>query len=230
MAIQSAVMFFALMFLGRGDAFVHVASMPDCSCRTRATTTMVASSPSGGGGEGTGMTRAQAIQRAAAGSGVLAAGILLGGSAQARAEEAEMKDEVQQFAELRGQVEKRGRDEVTKENLVALTQATAGLKTLDTYIGEKDYPALRLALRNPPIGNLRASARKVIINMDNKDDEAKATTAYKALISSVDKLDGIANRGMKEKDGLKDDKEILEVYSTCVERGSDLLSILPKMP
>lgn len=60
------------------------------------------------------MTRAQAIQRAAAGSGVLAAGILLGGSAQAQAEEAEMKDEVQQFAELRGQVEKRGRDEVVR--------------------------------------------------------------------------------------------------------------------
>lgn len=61
----------------------------------------------------------------------------------------------------------------TKENLAALTQATAGLKTLDSYIGEKDYSALRLALRNPPIGNLRASARKVIINMDNKDEEAK---------------------------------------------------------
>lgn len=60
-----------------------------------------------------GLTRAEAIQRAAAGSGVLAAGVLLGGSSQVRAEE-EMKDEVQQFAELRGQVEKKGRDEVVR--------------------------------------------------------------------------------------------------------------------
>lgn len=111
MVMQSAVMFFALMFLGGADAFVNVVSIAECSSRAGATT-MAASSPSGGGGDWIGMTRAQAIQRAAAGSGVLAAGILLGGSAQAQAEEAEMKDEVQQFAELRGQVEKRGRDEV----------------------------------------------------------------------------------------------------------------------
>lgn len=57
----------------------------------------------------------------------------------------------------------------------------------------------------------------------------QATSAYKALITSVDKLDGIANRVMKEKEGLKDDKEILEVYRTCVERGSDLITLLPKI-
>eukprot|EP00752_Nemacystus_decipiens_P015396 g13729.t1 len=176
-----------------------------------------------------GLTRAEAIQRAAAGSGVLAAGVFLGGPArQARAEE-EMKDEVQQFAELRGQVEKRGRDEVAKENLTLLAEATSGLKTLDFFIGEKDYQALRLALRNPPIGNLRTSARKVIINIDNKEAEEKATTAYKALITSVDELDGIANKGMKAKEGLKDDKEILEVYGKCVDRGSDLMTLLPKI-
>lgn len=140
-----------------------------------------------------------------------------------------MKDEVQQFAELRGQVEKKGRDEVTKENLSLLTEATTGLKTLDFFIGEKDYQALRLALRNPPIGNLRTSARKVIINIDNKESEEKATSAYKALITSVDKLDSIANKGMKAKEGLKDDKEILEVYGNCVDRGSDLMTLLPKV-
>lgn len=61
----------------------------------------------------------------------------------------------------------------TKENLTILTEATSGLKTLDFFIGEKDYQALRLALRNPPIGNLRTSARKVIINIDNKEAEEK---------------------------------------------------------
>ena len=67
-----------------------------------------------------GLTRAEAIQRAAAGSGVLAAGALLGGSVQqAYAEEEEMKDEVQQFAELRGQVEKKGRDEVVRRTVWA---------------------------------------------------------------------------------------------------------------
>lgn len=45
----------------------------------------------------------------------------------------------------------------------------------------------------------------------------------------MDKLDSIANRGMKEKEGLKDDKEIREVYGSCVERGSDLLTLLPKI-
>lgn len=58
---------------------------------------------------------------------------------------------------------------------------------------------------------------------------AQATSAYKALITSVDKLDGIASRGMKEKEGLKDDKEILEVYGSCVERESDLITLLPKI-
>lgn len=59
--------------------------------------------------------------------------------------------------------------------------------------------------------------------------KTQATTAYKALIASVDKLDSIANLGMKAKDGLKDDKEILEVYGTCVDRGSDLMTLLPKI-
>ncbi|CAM9891819.1 unnamed protein product, partial [Ectocarpus fasciculatus] len=173
--------------------------------------------------------RAEAIRRAVAGSQALAAaGVLIGGSARALAEE-EMKDEVQQFAELRGQVEKKGREEATKENLALLSEATAGLKTLDFFISEKDYKGLRLALRNPPIGNLRSSARKVIIGIDNKDAEEKATSAYKSLITTVDKLDGIASRGMKEKEGLKDDKEILEVYGNCVERGSDLITLLPKI-
>lgn len=49
------------------------------------------------------------------------------------------------------------------------------------------------------------------------------------MITSVDKLDSIANRGMKEKGGLKDDKEILEVYGNCVDRGSDLMTLLPKI-
>ena len=52
--------------------------------------------------------------------------------------------------------------------------------------------------------------------------------AYSALITSVDKLDGIASRGMREKGGLKDDTELLEVYGKCVERGSALLDLLPK--
>ena len=38
--------------------------------------------------------------------------------------------------------------------------------------------------------------------------------AYQELISSVDKLDRMATIGMKEKDGLKDDKEILQEYGT----------------
>lgn len=61
----------------------------------------------------------------------------------------------------------------TKENLALLSEATAGLKTLDVFIGEKDYKGLRLAMRNPPIANLRSSARKVIIGIDNKDAEEK---------------------------------------------------------
>lgn len=62
-------------------------------------------------------------------------------------------------------------DSQTKENLALLSEATSGLKTLDSFIGEKDYKGLRLALRNPPIANLRSSARKVIIGIDNKDAE-----------------------------------------------------------
>lgn len=97
-----------LMLCGDSDAFVNVASAPHPRCSSRTATAMSASA---------GLTRAEAIQAAAAGSGVLAAEVLLGGSVQqARAEE-EMKDEVQQFAELRGQVEKRGRDEVVRREL-----------------------------------------------------------------------------------------------------------------
>lgn len=78
-------------------------------------------SSGGAGGEGRGeagdgLTRAQAIRRAAAtGSGVLAAGgVLLGVSPQQAGAEEEMKDEVQQFAELRGQVEKKGREDAVR--------------------------------------------------------------------------------------------------------------------
>lgn len=55
-----------------------------------------------------------------------------------------------------------------KENLTLLTEATAGLKTLDFFIGEKDYQSLRLAMRKPPVMYLRSSARKVIINLDDE--------------------------------------------------------------
>lgn len=106
MAIRTVTSMFlavVLMLCEETDGFLNAAPAPRLS--TRATITMSASA---------GLTRAEAIQRAAAGSGVLAAGVLLGGSAQARAEE-EMKDEVQQFAELRGQVEKKGRDEVVRQ-------------------------------------------------------------------------------------------------------------------
>lgn len=108
MTIQNVTGMFLLavaLMLRESDAFVNVASAPRCSSRA-ATTAMSASA---------GLTRAEAIQRAAAGSGVLAAGVLLGGPVpQARAGEEMMKDEVQQFAELRGQVEKKGRDEVVR--------------------------------------------------------------------------------------------------------------------
>lgn len=55
-----------------------------------------------------------------------------------------------------------------KENLTLLTEATAGLKTLDFFIGEKDYQSLRLAMRKPPVVYLRSSARKVITNLDDE--------------------------------------------------------------
>lgn len=63
----------------------------------------------------------------------------------------------------------------SKENLEKLTEAAAGLKTLDFYIGEKDYQALRLAMRRPPIVYLRASARKVIVSMDNEVEAKKVS-------------------------------------------------------
>lgn len=63
----------------------------------------------------------------------------------------------------------------------------------------------------------------------NQINSNQATTAYKALITSVDQLDSMANMGMKAKDGLKDDKEILEVYGNCVDRGADLMTLLPNI-
>lgn len=99
-----------LMLCGQTGAFVHIAPAA-LRCSSHTTTAMSASA---------GLTRAEAIERGAAvaGSGVLAAGVLLGGLSpqQARAEQEEMKDEVQQFAELRGQVEKKGRDEVVRRS------------------------------------------------------------------------------------------------------------------
>jgi len=82
---------------GRADAFLRAALPPRCSSALSA----------GGGGE-EGLSRAEAIQRAAAVSGI----VLLGAEATLAEAGAEMKDEVEQFAELRGQVEKKGRDEV----------------------------------------------------------------------------------------------------------------------
>lgn len=49
-----------------------------------------------------------------------------------------------------------------------LTEATTGLKTLDFFIGEKDYMSLRQAMRKPPIVYLRSSANKVITNLDDE--------------------------------------------------------------
>lgn len=103
-SVTSMFLAVVLMLCGEtADAFMNVASAP--RCLSRPATAMSASA---------GLTRAEAIQRAAAGSGVLAAGVLLGGSVQRARAEDEMKDEVQQFAELRGQVEKKGRDEVVR--------------------------------------------------------------------------------------------------------------------
>lgn len=95
----------ALAVLGwRADAFYSATLPPRCSSRAQMA---VSASPAGGGGE-SGLSRAEAIQRAAAVSGV----VLLGAEAACAEAGAEMKDEVEQFAELRGQVEKKGRDEV----------------------------------------------------------------------------------------------------------------------
>lgn len=58
-----------------------------------------------------------------------------------------------------------------KENVDILTEATAGFKTLDFFIGEKDYQSLRVAMRKPPIVYLRASARKVITNLDETESK-----------------------------------------------------------
>lgn len=127
------IMFLAALLMllgGEADAFLPVASAPPgCSSRQAAATSMSVSSTGGGGGpegaeeRGTGLTRAQAVRRvvSSAGSGVLAAGVLLGGASSApqrAGAEEEMKDEVQQFAELRGQVEKKGRDDAVRAHTV----------------------------------------------------------------------------------------------------------------
>lgn len=122
MMTKSMIMLVCVFLAGKADSFVHV---PSCSSRATkaATTAMAASPPAGGSGEGAGLTRAEAIRRAVAGSQVLAAaGVLIGGSARGLAEE-EMKDEVQQFAELRGQVEKKGREEAVRLRVVSATAA-----------------------------------------------------------------------------------------------------------
>lgn len=107
MAIQNVTSMFlavVLMLCGEtAEAFLNAASAPRRSSRTA--TAMSASA---------GLTRAEVIQRSAAGSGVLVAGVLFGGLVQQAQAEEGMKDEVQQFAELRGQVEKKGRDEVVR--------------------------------------------------------------------------------------------------------------------
>lgn len=58
-----------------------------------------------------GLTRGEAVQRAAAGSGVLAAGVLLAPLKQDVAGAAEEKDGAQQFGELRGELERKGKEE-----------------------------------------------------------------------------------------------------------------------
>eukprot|EP00904_Undaria_pinnatifida_P011296 jgi/Undpi1/7297/HiC_scaffold_22.g09770.m1 len=217
----SAAIFFASVSGTQG--FVQIAPVSSC-CGSRVAPHVTSMKAEGG------LTRGEAVQRAAAGSGVLAAGVLLAPLQQSVAWAAEGKDGTEQFGELRGELERKEKEEeasVSKENLEKLTEAAAGLKTLDFYIGEKDYQALRLAMRRPPIVYLRASARKVIVSMDNEVEAKKAQSAYTALITSVDKLDGLANRGMKEKEGLKDNKEIMEVFDNCVERGSALLALVP---
>lgn len=132
MTIQNVTSMFlavVLMLCGDTEAFFNAAPAPRCSSHT--TTAMSASA---------GLTRAEAIQRAAAGSGVLAAGVLLGGSVQARAEE-EMKDEVQQFAELRGQVEKKGRDEVVRRSIFGSVFCSHAIQKLQ--FGGSLSPTLR---------------------------------------------------------------------------------------
>lgn len=58
-----------------------------------------------------GLTRGEAVQRAAAGSGILAAGVLLSPLKQGAAEAAEEKDGAEQFGELRGELERKGKEE-----------------------------------------------------------------------------------------------------------------------
>lgn len=70
-----------------------------------------------------------------------------------------------------------------KENLTLLTEATAGLKTLDFFIGEKDYQSLRLAMRKPPVVYLRSSARKVITNLDDESVAKKVRRGEWRLFS-----------------------------------------------
>lgn len=60
-----------------------------------------------------------------------------------------------------------------KENAPLVTDATDGLKALDSFVNEKDYLSIRSALRRPPINQLRSSSRTVILNLIDETRKAE---------------------------------------------------------
>lgn len=102
---QASVAIF-LASLSGTHAFVPPVSSPICSCGSSRVAPHVTTMKATGG-----LTRGEAVQRAAAGSGVLAAGVLLSPLRQGAAEAAEEKDGAEQFGELRGELERKGKEE-----------------------------------------------------------------------------------------------------------------------
>ena len=95
-----------------------------------------------------GLTRGEAVQRAAAGSGVLAAGMLLSPPTQAVAEAAEEKDEAEQFGELRGELERKGKEEEASwVHWYILVAAMYPMYESRCYGGSRCYRALELTAK-----------------------------------------------------------------------------------
>lgn len=110
MMVGNAFVAIFLASLAGTHAFVNLTPLnPSCSRTSPAAFKMTMDAAES-------VTRSEAIQRAAVGSGVLAAGVLLAPLRQGEAGAEELKDESEQFGELRGNLEKKGKLEQVRDS------------------------------------------------------------------------------------------------------------------
>mmetsp|Transcript_22553 Transcript_22553/g.32726 ORF Transcript_22553/g.32726 Transcript_22553/m.32726 type:complete len:240 (-) Transcript_22553:71-790(-) len=125
---------------------------------------------------------------------------------------------------LQGNIFKKERDEKVFEFEQDIRAAAKALSGVELYVADRDWLAIRQALRVPPLALLRGSGKKMLNFMD---DDVRANVEPKLLraITGIEKLDVAASKGSA---GAKNaDKQLDAAYADVVQLMNAYLEVLP---